>query len=683
MILKKLIMKNIRSYKEIELDFPIGSILLSGDIGSGKTSILLGLQFALFGLQPGQKGASLIRAGENEAFVYLEFEIDGKKIEIERTIKKSKSGAISQDSSIITINGEKEELSTSEAKNKIISLLEYPQEFVKKSNLLYKYTVYTPQESMKEIIQENPDARLDTLRHIFGIDRYKRIKENSEVFIQKIKETVKFKEIESRDVNVFKEKLNQENEKKIKLSKEVINLNVDYNNLLKLKEEEALKISAIEKQNLEKSKLNAELMKKEAELAGKKELKSRTEKEIESKAKQLKEKVEFSAESLVEVSSLLAKHKQFLDELNNNFLKTSSDISVLLSRKDYAFGINEKVLKLDNCPTCFQPVNQEHKDKINKRTKYDIEEIDRELEQKIVQKNSLIKDIEKEKQLIKEYEHDKQEMEKAKITYQHQKENELKLKSDIIVLERINLEIQDIEKIKNELKNKVDEYKEVDKNFSEIKSNFENISQKTRAIEIGLAQKNKELELIKLNILDIEKNILKMDKIRERVNYFRNLQDWMEGKFLPLITLTETNVLAKLRADFSKLFSEWFSLLVPPALSVRLDESFTPLITNLDYEIEYEFLSGGERTAVALAYRLALNQILNSMLSRIKTKDILILDEPTDGFSEQQLDKVRDIFEQLNSKQLILVSHEQKIEGFVDNVIRIKKDGVSCIDTKI
>ena len=91
-------------------------------------------------------------------------------------------------------------------------------------------------------------------------------------------------------------------------------------------------------------------------------------------------------------------------------------------------------------------------------------------------------------------------------------------------------------------------------------------------------------------------------------------------------------------------------------------------------------MSGGERTAVALAYRLALNQILNSMLSRIKTKDILILDEPTDGFSEQQLDKVRDIFEQLNSKQLILVSHEQKIEGFVDNVIRIKKDGVSCID---
>jgi DNA repair protein SbcC/Rad50 len=41
---------------------------------------------------------------------------------------------------------------------------------------------------------------------------------------------------------------------------------------------------------------------------------------------------------------------------------------------------------------------------------------------------------------------------------------------------------------------------------------------------------------------------------------------------------------------------------------------------------------------------------------------------------------MRDIFEQLNMKQIILVSHEQKIEGFVDHVIRIKKDKTSMIE---
>ena len=129
-----------------------------------------------------------------------------------------------------------------------------------------------------------------------------------------------------------------------------------------------------------------------------------------------------------------------------------------------------------------------------------------------------------------------------------------------------------------------------------------------------------------------------------------------------------------------QIFSEWFSTLVSDSLGVRLDEDFTPLVTNQDYEIDYDFLSGGERTAVALAYRLALNQVLNSLLSRIKTKDVVILDEPTDGFADNQIDKMRDIFEQLKAEQIILVSHEQKIEGFVDHIIRVTKEGTSRVN---
>ena len=73
--------------------------------------------------------------------------------------------------------------------------------------------------------------------------------------------------------------------------------------------------------------------------------------------------------------------------------------------------------------------------------------------------------------------------------------------------------------------------------------------------------------------------------------------------------MTENNVMAKLRSEFSSIFSEWFETLSPENLSVRLDENFTPIITNQDYDIEYDFLSGGERTAVALAYRLSLNKV--------------------------------------------------------------------------
>ena len=115
-------------------------------------------------------------------------------------------------------------------------------------------------------------------------------------------------------------------------------------------------------------------------------------------------------------------------------------------------------------------------------------------------------------------------------------------------------------------------------------------------------------------------------------------------------------------------------MLVSESLSAKLDDDFSPVIENQDYELDYSFLSGGERTAIALAYRLALNQVINSLLSKIKTRNLVILDEPTEGFSSQQLDKMRDVLNQLQTEQLIIVSHESKIEGFVDNIIKFTKE---------
>ena len=65
MKLRKIGIQNIRSYENAELEFPEGKVLLSGDIGSGKSSILLAVEFALFGLQRGVGGSSLLRYGSS------------------------------------------------------------------------------------------------------------------------------------------------------------------------------------------------------------------------------------------------------------------------------------------------------------------------------------------------------------------------------------------------------------------------------------------------------------------------------------------------------------------------------------------------------------------------------------------------------------------------------------------
>ena len=143
----------------------------------------------------------------------------------------------------------------------------------------------------------------------------------------------------------------------------------------------------------------------------------------------------------------------------------------------------------------------------------------------------------------------------------------------------------------------------------------------------------------------------------------------------------EKKIMLKAFSDFDKLFRDWFDILIDnELLKVRIDEGFTPVIEQNGYDINYLHLSGGEKTAVALAYRLALNQVINNLMTSIRTKDLIILDEPTDGFSEAQLDRLRIVLGALDIKQVILVSHEDKIESFVDNIIKLtNKNHVSEI----
>jgi len=194
-----------------------------------------------------------------------------------------------------------------------------------------------------------------------------------------------------------------------------------------------------------------------------------------------------------------------------------------------------------------------------------------------------------------------------------------------------------------------------------------------RTIEIKKAEEQKELQGIVSTRKNLQEEVEYKEKTRDSLLYYNRLHNWLSEQFSPLVSSMEKNVMARVHTQFSSLFENWFNILVETALTARLNEEFTPLVEQQGYELDYAYLSGGERTAAALAYRLALNQVLNSLMSPIKTHDILILDEPTDGFSSHQLDKMRNVLNELKTRQLILVSHEPKIESFVDNIIRFEK----------
>jgi len=113
-------------------------------------------------------------------------------------------------------------------------------------------------------------------------------------------------------------------------------------------------------------------------------------------------------------------------------------------------------------------------------------------------------------------------------------------------------------------------------------------------------------------------------------------------------------------------------LIDDPTKESRIDENFTPIVDQDGYDQDINYLSGGEKTSIALAYRLTLNSLIRKETESMKS-NLLILDEPTDGFSKTQLSKVRELLDELHSQQIILVSHEKELETYVDNVFQVSK----------
>lgn len=680
MRIKKIKLKNIRSYENLELEFPAGSILLAGDVGSGKTSILLAIEYALFGLQPGQTGSALLRNDASTGEVSLELEIYGNNVIIERKLKRGKT--ITNEYSAITINGEKIESSITELKTKILSLLNYPSEFIKKNNLLYRYTVYTPQEQMKQIILEDPETRLNVLRHIFGIDKYKLIRENLTILLGKIKEDTRVLQGEIKNLDSDKVRLQSIRSFTAVLNEKITEKEVSLVQLIARRKNIEKESEELESRIKEGEKMETELEKTKILIASKKDNLYHMIKEISEREKTLTQvRDSFKEEDLQEVVRQLAAKRTELELLNRKYIEFIGSMNSLEQLSRESLAKKERIFRIDICPTCLQTVSAVYKDNI-------LHDVDKSISENLKKRQKL----EKERYALSSH------LETIKIeieNLENLKVNLEVLRSRVTDLERSKDKLLELKKGKDNLDKDlslldrhIDVLKASILSFSRFRTHYRLKNEELKKAfleeknnEISLAELKKELELTFKEIALLDGLIAGKESARNKLNDLLEMSDWLSTQFLSLIDYTERNVMLKLRMEFSLLFSKWFGMLAGESFQVQLDENFTPLIMLGDSEMEYAHISGGERTAVALAYRLALNQTINSLLSNIKTREIVILDEPTEGFSDAQIVKIRDVLEELRVKQLIIVSHEQKIESFVDNVIRLKKDGdVSKVD---
>jgi exonuclease SbcC len=654
MLLHALRLKNIRSYTDETVAFPEGIVLLAGDIGAGKSTILLAIEFALFGLLRGDlSGAALLRNGSREGSVELTFALNNKVYTIGRTLRRSKTG-VEQDAGHLVEDGLRRELTAIELKAAVLNLLGYPQDLITKSkSLMYRYTVYTPQEDMKKIILEDKESRLAILRKVFDIDKYQRIADNASAYAKELRRRKGVYEGQLADEPAKKQQLQDKHHQSTTVQHALLDIQP---RLQGARQAVAEQKSALEKIELERSALAQQRAQAEAadrELQTLARQKQQAQQELAQLAALLAQTVTAPATPAETLAQALRQKQAALQQADTAVRTHLAARAELHAKKQLSESAIQKVAALDQCPTCLQSVDADHKHAFTQRE-----------QQAVLQLAAQLATAESS---VKLHEQDAQRIRQELLQVQQQQAS---LREQQLTFQQYQLNAQRKQQAASALQGAT----ALDTRVAAEKGKLELLQQQEQHAVVEHATLIERAKLLRETIHILEKDLASKQDARAKLDKLNALHHWVGEHFAGMMSVMEKQVMTKVYHEFNALFQQWFGLLIEDSVLVaRLDAEFSPVMQQNGYDTEVGNLSGGEKTACALAYRLALNKVITALHSSVHTKDILILDEPTDGFSGEQIDKLRDVLDQLRARQIILVSHEPKIESLADHVLKVVK----------
>ncbi|UCE57493.1 MAG: hypothetical protein JSW19_03830, partial [Candidatus Bathyarchaeota archaeon] len=365
---------------------------------------------------------------------------------------------------------------------------------------------------------------------------------------------------------------------------------------------------------------------------------------------------------------LLVKELKDLREKERELRKTETTIEAKI--KDY-----ESIQKSKICPTCDRPA--------------DPTDFGTKIEAKVKTKVKASKDVKKcETQRqdtealleeLKDYNRSREKIEelKAKVTRNLARVEKNKKETKELIVDR------DIAQKKLDIAQKeLNKLEKVSERISKLNNLVDSTQNDLTQIVREVSSAETSIRVLKKEVKELGEETKKKEEQKNLGKKLGEHQIWLKDYFVPTLDNIEKHVMITINQEFNNHFQRWFNLLVEdPGKDARVDEDFTPIIEQDSYEQLVDFLSGGEKTSVALAYRLALNSIVQRVSIGMKS-NLLILDEPTDGFSKEQLFKVREILNEMKCPQVIMVSHERELESFADHTFRVeKREGISEIKT--
>lgn len=632
----------------------------------------MAIEFALFGLGS-EKGAALIRTGASKGKVKLVFEIDGNEYSIERSLVR-KRGAIQQtEGRIIFPDGKVEDYSATELKEKVLEILNFNEPpDPKAQSVIYRYAIFTPQEEMKTILFLRPDLRVQTLRKAFRIEDYRIASENSRSLVGEIESRIRILESQSSNIPELQERIDDTTSKIVDQEKELARLNSSKNEIESILKSLNDEKESLHKEEIKLSRLEGEVGPQQSLINDKEEQSIKAKEEIERLGKKLGE----LQLRMVEIEVLTSPTEKTYEDIEGEIEELQKKIEYLLTTKAYISAKKSDyntILEHGVCPTCDRAISsQEFAEKVKQKS---MEEL--HIQHQLDDCNEAMK---KAKDMIKR----RREYDDARKNLKQYKEKMGEYAQEIGNLNNViasaEKEAEKASKRLKEVRKSLERLSEVSAKLKELDGNLETANKRLEKIREDITTSSTRISSQKDDVEQLEKQMEKSKELQKRAEALKEYRIWMEDCFMRALDVIEKQALLSINQDFNINFQKWFSMLVEdPSKEARVDEEFTPIVQQDGYEQDIYYLSGGEKTSVALAYRLALNTIVQRVSTGMKS-NLLILDEPTDGFSKEQLAKVREVLDEIQSPQVIIVSHEKELESFADQVFRIEKvQGESCI----
>ena len=322
---------NWKTHKSTKLDFSKGTNILIGQMGSGKSSVMDAISFALFGnfpsIQHRRTNVSyLIRSKpkqEDSARVRLSFEINGHSYDVERVINQNLPSTATLNRDGVYLQSQPQRVT-----EEIVKLLKMDYD-------LFSRAVYSQQNGLEYFLNLRSAERKKEIDNLLGLDKFSEAKENVTSLANRIRDMVKEdgKTVAEFDESKIKEQL-EALEKEISKYKEA-----EASAEKKFSETKARLISAETKLKSAKELLNKKnrLLQEIRELRGKKETFTSEIKKIDGKSTRESSKISaqlLSEKKLADSAAKEAKDAKDKAEESGKRL-TKYDTQLQIARKDH------------------------------------------------------------------------------------------------------------------------------------------------------------------------------------------------------------------------------------------------------------------------------------------------------------------------------------------------------------